>query len=64
MLTSKNFSKGDQIMKTWYDVIKKGEVVNQSDELKEAIKIAKKVDAEYVMKVIEFEPIQIVWEKE
>jgi hypothetical protein len=51
-------------MKTWYDVIKKGEVVNQSDELKEAIKIAKEIDAEYVMKVIEFEPIQIVWEKE
>ena len=49
----------------WYDVIsnEKGVITNFYDK-NVAIQHAKEKGYDYVMKVIDFEPIEIVWEKE
>ena len=48
----------------WYDIIKNGNVLTSYYTQKNAISSAKRNDADYVVKIEDFEPLEIVWEKE
>ena len=48
----------------WYDIIKNGEVVTNYYNKRIAIKRAKEIEADYVVKVVDFEPLEVIWEAE
>ena len=48
----------------WYDIIKNGEVVTNYYNKRIAIKRAEEIEADYVVKVVDFEPLEVIWEAE
>jgi len=49
--------------KTWYDVIKDNEIISGGFETKEeAVNYAIKNNAEYIVKIKDCEPVDVVWD--